>query len=69
MQEWGGGISCCHHGAWLFFVEENSGGVMVAANLLPHSLFLYVILYMNIIEFIEAILVVIMPLSPQNDRT
>jgi hypothetical protein len=39
--------------------------------LLPHSLLLYVILYMNIIELIEAILavIIIMPPQPQIDRT
>ena len=50
--KWGRGISAAITGAWLFFLEENSGEV-VAAYLLPHHLFMYVILYMNIIEFIH----------------
>jgi hypothetical protein len=41
-------------------LEENSGEV-VAAYLLPYHLFIYVILYMNIIEFIHVAIKIPLP--------
>jgi hypothetical protein len=46
----------------LFFPEENSGEV-VAAYLLPTVSYYMIILYMNIIEFIDVAIIV--PLPPR----
>jgi hypothetical protein len=51
---------CCHYGGMAVLLEENSGEV-VAAYLLPHHLSIYVILYMNIIEFIHVAIKIPLP--------
>jgi hypothetical protein len=66
IRKWGRGISAAITGYAILLRGENSGEVVAAAYLLPHSLLRRIILYMNIIEFIHVAMIT--PLPTQMDR-